>query len=142
MRDGEVAGPHGHESVRNGTMRLDRNGMTGTDGLLHRVGLLWLDADDAAVRKRLPEICSNAADQPAPTDRHEHDVRGRPVLRDLQPYGSLPGDDARVVEGRNDREPLLGGDRPRACLTLHGRRSLEHDLRAEGSRAFHLHAWC
>src|SRR5690606_11514516 len=33
MRDGEVAGPHGHESVRNGTMRLDRNGMTGTDGL-------------------------------------------------------------------------------------------------------------
>src|SRR5690606_30650109 len=49
---------------------------------------------------------------------------------------------ARVVEGRNDREPLLGGDRLRACLTLHGRRSLEHDLRAQGSRAFHLHAWC
>ena len=89
--------------------------------------------------RRLLDRRRDAARQPTATDRDEDDGQVRQVLRDLEPDGSLAGDDPVVVERRDDRQPTLRGDLLGDPLPFVAGSADHDDLGAVGGHAVALH---
>ena len=89
---------------------VERDAPAGLQRLVHRVRLERLDADDADVGQHGLDVAGDAGEQAAAADRHEHRVQrlALPVPDDLVADGALPGDDQRIVERVDEREPGLG----------------------------------
>jgi hypothetical protein len=68
---------------------------------------LGLDADHARLRPSSFHRGRDPRDQAAAADRHEHDIRVRNVLEQLEPDGSLARGRERVVERVHERPPRL-----------------------------------
>ena len=93
---------------------------------------LRLDADDPRVGPEGLDGRRDAAREPAAADRHEDRREVGQVLDDLEPDRALAGDDPVVVEGRDDRQPALGGDRLGDPLALVAGGPDDDDLGAVG----------
>ena len=68
---------------------------------------LGLDADDAAARRGAEAGDGAAGEQPAAAARHEQHVEARLLPVQLERRRALAGDDVRVIERRNQRQPAL-----------------------------------
>ena len=102
-------------------------------------GLLVLDADNGDVGHELLDQDRDAGGQAAAAHGHEDAVEPGVLLDHLQTDGSLPGDDARVVEG-GDEGRAIGGQA--LGLGLGGVEVLseQEDLAAERAHSVDLDA--
>ncbi|SPP64145.1 hypothetical protein NITLEN_100015 [Nitrospira lenta] len=74
---------------------------------LHRRQARGLDADHLNLSTAPFDRAADAANQPAPSDRHDNHVQLRILLEKLQPDGSLPRNHVIVIEGMDERGPSL-----------------------------------
>jgi len=72
-------------------------------------GEFRLDADDRGARAPGADRRGDPGDQPAAADRHDDEVHVRKLLGYLEPDRALSGDHLAVVERRDDKVPVLGG---------------------------------
>jgi hypothetical protein len=69
---------------------------------------LYIDGDDVDLAVHRLGDGRHARDQPAAAERHHQHVDLGDVLEHLERHGALPRDDARVVKGMDEGQPLLG----------------------------------
>ena len=96
---------------------------------------------DADHPHRRPQRLDGGADpgnQPAAADGHYHRVQVWHLFDDLQPHGSLPVDDVRVVEAGHVGPVGLLGDGQCLLPRLVIRFSFENDLGPEGPAVAHF----
>ena len=135
VREGQFADSLHPQCV--GDRALDRRGRRGDPlSFAERVpgvrGELGLDSHDGDVRADRAGGGRDARDQAAAAHRDDDQVRIRLVGHDLQANGALAGDDAAVVERRDERVTVPGHQIVGGGLAgRHGRRH-PHQFRAAG----------
>ena len=135
-----IAWAQRQESVGNADGRRERDRSARGERRRHARRPNRLDADDANRGAHALDRCADACDLAAATHRYEDRSDLRVLLQNLEARRSLAGDDPRVIERRDDREPAGFGDLFRAHLAIGGRRSCEHNFGAVSAYAVDFHA--
>ncbi len=108
---------------------------------MHRRATFHGDADHPRVRLHGLHGQRHAGDEPTARERHHHGLDHRQVFDDLQAERALPGDDPRIVEGRQHDHSFLGDKTVDLGLGFVLGTADDANLGAQGLDALHLVAW-
>src|SRR5262249_43947755 len=102
--DGEVelGGEGGGESVGDGFVAFDADGVTGTQPLEDGGGALGVDADDTEVGSQGFGGQGDAGDEPAAADGDDELFHLGEIFEDFEGDGALTGDDGGVGKGGDE----------------------------------------
>ncbi len=115
-----------------------RHGMAHFDRLLHRRQPFSLHSDNPHARVGLFQRASDAADQAAAADGHDYDFQLGPLLQQLEPQRTLPGDDGVIVERMHEDEVARLGAPQRLVAGLVVIGAVENHVGAESPRGHHF----
>ena len=105
--EGQVAGGLDLNAVGHGVHAGEGDDLPLLQGFRHAGRTGSLHAHDAAVGLQVLHGVGKTGDQPAAADGHEDHVHVRQLLQNFKADGALPRHDAVVVEGMDERQPLL-----------------------------------
>ena len=98
-------------TVRDGPRDLDMDDLAGAKRTLPVVARLGLDPDDATAGGQRLRGQRRACQQPASAEADQQQVERPGLLEELLGGRTLPGDDFRMVVGRDQRQPLSSARR-------------------------------
>ena len=129
---------HGHAVGENPDM-FEPDPAAGGERLIHGVGFERLDADDLHLRPDRLDVAGDPADEAAAA--HGHEDRRDAVLsvpQNLVADRALSRDHERIVEGMDERHPVLLHERVAVRLRVAITVADEHDLGAHVAHGVHL----
>ncbi len=134
--DGErqPPGPLDRDAVGDGPRAIGDDGMSGRERGRDRGARRRLHADDAHAGPQRLGGNRNPRDEPAAADGHDDGVDLGAGVEEFEADRALPGDDARVVERVDERQPALGDQFVDTLRGIVEGGAVEDDLGAESAR--------